>query len=243
MSDSSDPLRFTEDPNAGKLGAWLRAGEQDLPSDARLARLAERLEPTFATPAGGSATTPLTGALPKLLLGVLAIAGGALLANSLRGPRDSERAQAPAPVAVSAPRSADAANSPSAGLAAPAAPTAPTVAAPVPQSSAPETAEASVPSANANASSPARKPAQSEAALLEQARSALTRDPARALSLTQQHEARFPSGVLKQEREVIAIEALRRLGRGTAASERASSFERAFPDSAHRRAVEAARPK
>jgi hypothetical protein len=81
-------------------------------------------------------------------------------------------------------------------------------------------------------------PALSEAALLEQARSALTSDPARALALTRQHQARFPSGVLKQEREVIAIEALRRLGRSKAAADRAGSFERAFPDSAHRRAVE-----
>lgn len=234
MSDSTDPLRFAQDPKAGKLGDWLRAGEQELPSEARLARLAERLEPTFAAPVAGSASTPLTGALPKLLLGVLAIAGGALLANSLGREHDSAPAQGPTAVAASAPRSAQA-DLPSA---------APAVAPPVPQTSAPETAEAPAPSATATATANgSRKPALSEAALLEQARSALGRDPARALSLTQQHAARFPSGVLKQEREVIAIEALRRLGRGAAASERASSFERAFPDSAHRRAVEAARPK
>jgi hypothetical protein len=74
--------------------------------------------------------------------------------------------------------------------------------------------------------------------LLERARQALATDPSRALALAQQHERLFPNGVLRQEREVIAIEALRRLGRSTQASERANQFETQYPASAHRRAVE-----
>jgi hypothetical protein len=77
-----------------------------------------------------------------------------------------------------------------------------------------------------------------EAQLLEQARKALAANPARALSLAKRHQTLFPGGVLKQEREVIAIEALRRLGAAEDAKERATDFSSRYPDSPHRRAVE-----
>jgi hypothetical protein len=83
----------------------------------------------------------------------------------------------------------------------------------------------------------------SEPVLLEQARRALASSPATALALTNQHAARFPHGVLAQEREVIAIEALRRLGRSAEADRRAAAFAQAFPGSAHQRMVEDASPK
>jgi hypothetical protein len=79
--------------------------------------------------------------------------------------------------------------------------------------------------------------------LLEQARRALASSPATALSLTNQDAARFPRGALAQEREVIAIEALRRLGRGAEADRRAAAFAQTFPGSAHQRRVEDASPK
>ena len=72
-----------------------------------------------------------------------------------------------------------------------------------------------------------------EAALLERAQAALERRPAEALRLSRQHEARFPEGALVQEREVIAIDALRRLGREAAAKARAAEFERRFRGSVH----------
>jgi hypothetical protein len=75
----------------------------------------------------------------------------------------------------------------------------------------------------------------SEAELLEQARGALRSDPARALARANEHRSRFPRGVLVQEREVIAIKALRQLGRGAEADQRADAFERAFPGSAFQR--------
>ena len=62
--------------------------------------------------------------------------------------------------------------------------------------------------------------------------------PKRALSLSREHEATYPGGVLTQEREVIAIEALRRLGRTDEAARRLERFERLFPKSAHRRKLE-----
>lgn len=73
----------------------------------------------------------------------------------------------------------------------------------------------------------------SETVLLEQARAALQSRPAAALELTRRHQARFPRGVLAQEREVIAIEALQRLGRKTAARARAAEFERRYRGSVH----------
>jgi hypothetical protein len=44
--------------------------------------------------------------------------------------------------------------------------------------------------------------------------------------------------VLAQEREVIAIEALKRLGRDGDARWRAEQFDRAYPDSVHKRKVD-----
>jgi hypothetical protein len=204
----------------------MRDGQAELPSAPELARLAQRLEPTFAAPVAKGG--PLAAPLSKLLLGGLGVAGAALLALTLRAPRETS--------AVSA------------GVASVSGQPVPSLA-PLVTSPAPAAAPASASAEEARPSQPAAsgavhagkapgKAAPSEAALLEQARAALASDPARALALTRQHQARFPSGVLKQEREVIAIEALRRLGQSKAAAERAGSFEQAYPDSAHRRAVE-----
>ena len=80
--------------------------------------------------------------------------------------------------------------------------------------------------------------APSEASLLEQARRALNGSPSYALQLANQHRARYPHGILAQEREVIAIEALRRLHRSSEAEQRAAGFSKAFPGSAHQRMVD-----
>jgi hypothetical protein len=77
-----------------------------------------------------------------------------------------------------------------------------------------------------------------EAALLERAQAALRADPSGALALTEQHQRRYPKGALGQEREVIAIEALKRLGRAEAASARAAAFERYYRGSVHRPRLE-----
>ncbi|MFO0592662.1 MAG: hypothetical protein U0441_34275 [Polyangiaceae bacterium] len=62
-----------------------------------------------------------------------------------------------------------------------------------------------------------------EAALLDRARAALG-TPASALRITEEHASRFPRGKLGMEREMIAIEALRRLGRGAESRARAESL-------------------
>lgn len=83
-----------------------------------------------------------------------------------------------------------------------------------------------------------RRQAIAEHRLLKAARAALDENPSRALALTQEHRQKFPSGMLSQEREVIAIDALARLGRTKAARDKAEGFEKDYPDSVHKGRVE-----
>lgn len=70
--------------------------------------------------------------------------------------------------------------------------------------------------------------------LLGDARSALRGgDPAEALKKLDAAGGRFPDGVLAQEREVLAIEALAKSGQRAAASARATAFLSAHPTSPH----------
>lgn len=72
-----------------------------------------------------------------------------------------------------------------------------------------------------------------EPQLIERARQALGADPKRALALTQEYQRRFPGGALSVEREVIAMEALARLGQVAEARRRALAFEAHHPSSIH----------
>jgi hypothetical protein len=72
-----------------------------------------------------------------------------------------------------------------------------------------------------------------ELALLMHAKRVLPSDPRAALDLTRQHAARFPRGVFREEREVIAIDALSRSGARERALLRATAFRQAFPRSTH----------
>jgi hypothetical protein len=113
-----------------------------------------------------------------------------------------------------------------------------------PASGAPATARTSVatsarpsdaPSDDHGATAPAAAPdpGPTEGALLLRARQELASDPSGALTLTQEHARRFPSGALVQEREVLAIEALARLGRSSDAKHRLDAFRARFPRSPH----------
>ena len=72
-----------------------------------------------------------------------------------------------------------------------------------------------------------------EPQLIERARKALASEPRRALSLTQEHQRRFPGGALAVERDVIALEALARSGQTAEAARRARAFEAKYPKSIH----------
>lgn len=80
---------------------------------------------------------------------------------------------------------------------------------------------------------------RSEAALLLAARKA---QPSAALSLLAEHATRFPDGLLAPEREVLRIEALRKLGRSAEAEQDLRAFQARYPDSIHLRRLLATRP-
>lgn len=103
------------------------------------------------------------------------------------------------------------------------------------------------PKANAENARAATQPAEappSEWQLVRQAREALVSDPDASLRLTDEHARRYPHGALAQEREVIAVDALVRLGRRDDAKARADVLLRRFPQTAHRAHIESllARP-
>ena len=60
--------------------------------------------------------------------------------------------------------------------------------------------------------------------MLERAREKLGSDPAAALAELDAHAAKFPSGQLGSERELLAIDAQKRLGRNAEAKKRGEAF-------------------
>jgi len=86
---------------------------------------------------------------------------------------------------------------------------------------------------SAPVNTPAKAGAKAEFELIGDARAKMTSSPAEALALAAEHARQFPSGVLVQERELIAIESLERLGRTAEAKARAQRFATRFPGSAH----------
>jgi hypothetical protein len=117
---------------------------------------------------------------------------------------------------------------------------------PEPSTEAPSSSAAPAPSTSpsaharsqASSAAPAEDPDR-EVALLQHAQDALAVDPSRALSICAEHSRGFPHGLLAQEREVIAVDALVRLGRLEDAQQRAARFAAAYPSSTHLRRIEA----
>jgi hypothetical protein len=63
-----------------------------------------------------------------------------------------------------------------------------------------------------------------EAAMLEDARGILDRNPSGALAVLDRHASMFPAGSLAIERELLGVEALRRLRRFTEARARGDAL-------------------
>jgi hypothetical protein len=229
MTDPKDPPRLL-DSSAGAphgLRDLLNAAQNDVGSDQQVARLAERLGPLLAPPAlpapPAAATASGMGAAAKLGLfgaALIVAGGGAWLLSTPKSAPPS------APISSRVAPSPPAPPSPGAN----AAPQAPSVVPPDVN-----VASAEPPGAIKAPAKPTPPAQLSEADLLEQARGALKGDPARALARANEHRSRFPGGVLVQEREVIAIQALRQLGRTAEADRRTEAFEKAFPGSAFQR--------
>lgn len=196
----SDPERFAEGGNP-ELAELVRALPKTTPmpagTEARLAEVAAGLSATSAIAATGLAT--FKSAL--IALAGVGVLGGASVATWAVVHQE---------VRVSQP------NGSTAAVAAPVTPRTPEPASPDRQSPRPPAApvrdQPSVPSAPA-ANLSMKEALEQEAALLREAQVALGASPERALLLTRQHRGRFPGGKLAAERELIAIDALVRLGR------------------------------
>jgi hypothetical protein len=78
-----------------------------------------------------------------------------------------------------------------------------------------------------------------EVAGLDRARSLLASDPGGALALVAQGATRAPNAVLAEERELIAIDALHRLGRSAEARARADALLARHPASLYARRIDA----
>ncbi|RYZ01979.1 MAG: hypothetical protein EOO73_33590 [Myxococcales bacterium] len=227
MTDSEDPIRLFDSPEApAGLRDALQRARADVGTDADLARLAAKLGPLLgpAAPLAPATAPGRSSVVAKLGVGGLALlaVGGAVWLLSAQ--KTSVPAPLPAATAhVSAPPP----------LVEPPAPLVP--ATPSRESIAPEPPSAAKPTLPT-------KPAAtvpSEADLLEQARAALkSGDSARALARATEHARRYPRGVLVQEREVLAIQALRGLGRQADAERRAEAFAKAYPGSAFQRKLQ-----
>ena len=235
MTEPDDPSRLSDPSAPAGLRDVLRAAQADVGTDAQLARLAERLGPMLGPavpPAPVAPAAGLSGAAKLGLAGLaLIVAGGGAWLVSASHPAGPPPAPSPAhavtpPAAVVKPPEVSATPAP-----------APPASEAIVGDAKPVPATASVPAKLPEKPTPPAQP--SEAELLEQARAAMKGDPARALQRANEHAARFPGGVLVQEREVIAIQALRKLGRTAEADRRAQAFARAFPGSAFARKLNA----
>lgn len=238
MTTSEDPPRWSDGAGApAALGSLLSTAQRDVATDAELAQLSTRLEPILQPPPRAS----YAAAVPKLAVGGLIALLGLGAVTALRHARPPAHPTASAPPAAIAPSAVVSSRGPE-PTPVPELPSAAPSAAPVIVGSALDRPPATESKKPALGSAPqgahASNTTQTEASLLEQARSALSPNPALALSLTQQHAQQFPRGLLVQEREVIAISALRRLGRSSEAEARAARFDARYPHSAHQQTVD-----
>ena len=234
MRPDSDPVRLAADP---ATDPWLKTvlsdGHAQASSPVDVERLTARVQAAIvAGIPGHDVPLPAKHPLNGLVGGKAAIVGAGIAIGMAVGTvwtmhRASHSRVSPAPSVVSSVVEAPA--NQSIGVQAPSAP-----------AESATTAELTPPAAASGPQHDNHPTGLSEAALLAQARSVLATNPRRALALTQEHAKRFPQGALTQEREVIAIEALSRLGQTDAARSRGSDFERRYPGSAHQPKIDQA---
>ncbi|MGK4006153.1 hypothetical protein WMF31_26275 [Sorangium sp. So ce1036] len=253
---SRDPMRWNQDGGGAPEGAreLLRAAARPRPmTPAELARTAARVAPLQASAGAGAA-------LPVWAKGLLLVTGiglgGLALHGALDGARSAAVPAASPPMLAHLPLEGllargrggapPAEPAPAAPPPTEPAPAAPPPAAPAPEAEAPraaapaprrEAARAARPAAPAappgTTAAPSGDELLREARRLEQARAALADSPEASLSTLDAHRSEFPNGQLAEERELIAIQALMRLGRADEARARAEAFLQRFPSTAY----------
>lgn len=225
LEEQNDPARLDEG-EPSELGRFVRAARSRGPSARVTARMAERLAPARAAAARASSgrAAPL-GRFGGAMLGGLALValGGAFVTRSVSRSEQVAIPDPPAVVpAVSAPPAAPAPET-TGDL-----PTMPVEA--LPSSAAmPNGVSAPARVAAARPASSSERSKHDEFELIQRAQDKLASEPARALSLLQEHARLFPTGELTQERETMAVEALVRVDRRPEAKARAEALLARFP--------------
>jgi hypothetical protein len=237
----SDPQRLvnSDSRSTWRLRYLLRAARADLPAEDRLQGILTGVGAAVGGANGPGGHAPgIDGAGPTVT-GATTVATGLKMATlakvgvatllTLGAATGGYLSTRPAIAPTAAPQRAPVVAAPSATAVAPSS-VATAIDVPLAASEGPVAASAAPTQAP---SAPRAEDGVSEIALLDAAQDALPSDPAAALVLADRHAARFPHGALAQEREVIAIEAMSRLGRIDDARRRAHRFSREFPRSAH----------
>ncbi|MFO0667370.1 MAG: hypothetical protein U0174_25695 [Polyangiaceae bacterium] len=226
---------YTEAPG---MRERVRRGVETAIAFSALAGAGRALAPTAAPDPSTAGTTAATTAAGLAAKKVVLIAFAAFVAGGVGGEMHARVTSAPPAVTTSVPTSI-------AAVAPPPAATAttsegipfqnlPTIATP---SSSPV---APTPTASATGKDVQSSPLAAEQALIDTARSALSRGRgADALAAADDHAKKFPSGRLGEERENIAIQALLGLGRRDEAKRRAERFHRTYPGSLYGGAIDA----
>jgi len=216
MNEMNDPVRLQlgGSPAAQDL---LRSAHVDVPTRAQLDKLAAKLAPTVSIPPSTSGVTPW-------LVGTAAVIGAVAILLVARG-REPAALPAPPPAPIVAPAPAPAEPAPI----------------PNPSPTKSETANVeTVPPSSPQTEHPTRhvkskrETVPREMELLGLAHQALGHgDFTRALQLATRHRELYEAGVMTEEREAIAIEALFKLGDHDAARARFNAFGAKFPSSGY----------
>lgn len=244
MSDR-DPPRLSESGDSVFLRDAIRESKNDLPDEARLAAIALKLGPIVgiaggaagaAGGGGGGAAAAGGGAAAKASVAPAAVKIGGMTLGMKIAAAAAVTAVAVGSTAVVAPRvmsSKSVASAPTAMVSAPRAP-ATSTSTKLDLSLPPASASAApLPVPTPKTTTIAAPNPDDEVKNVERAQDALVaNDPARALALCNDDANIFPHGPNAQEREVIAIDALTRLGKVDQANARAKKFEKDFPGSA-----------
>lgn len=227
----TDPLRWSEDPNAPDgLRELLRAAQADEPTAVELGRLRGRV----------LAPRPALISAKLILIGVFAVGIGAAIIARTHGDNTAQPVAAIEAAPIAPPPQPPPPPPPAVAATPPAPPKSHATphASPKPhrvvQADPPAPVDPIPDAAPPPLAAPA-KPHVSEVALLEQARASLrSGNAAAALALADNAAAQYPDGVLVEEREALAIEALIKLDRKADARAKWSQFASSYPHSNYR---------
>ena len=260
MSDmSSDPIRLMDDPASGPalrgdLGVATGASVAGLDMAGGLAAL----KASVAAQAGTTGVVAPVGAAAGMsTLSKVAIAGALVLGGvaawiGLRSP-DPEPVQAPTVGQASVEVQEQPRQLPPQPAIVPEAPK-PAAVVPLAPEEVPEeevddadvVIEPAAPHAKKHktprkkAEPPSVEDVRAEASLVDRAKTNLSGSPSKALELANQAKREFPNGMLVEEREAIAVQALAKLGRSEQAKQRGERFLSRFARGAHASAVRSA---